>query len=70
MSTAERIAVEIEGLASEDQAEVLDFVQFIKNRESLKDERNFKFFSLDQAMNGMENEPDLYDLNDIKEVIK
>jgi hypothetical protein len=70
MSTAERIAVEIEGLASEDQAEVLDFVQFIKNRERLKDERNFKYFSLDQAMNGMENEPDLYDLNDIKEVIK
>lgn len=70
MSTAEKIVLEIEGLASEDQAEVLDFVQFIKNREKLKDERNLKDFSLCQAMSGMEDEPELYNLNDIKEAIK
>jgi hypothetical protein len=70
MSTAERIALEIEGLASEDQAKVLDFVQFIKNREKLKEERNFKYFSLSQAMSDMEDEPNLYDLKDVREVIK
>ena len=70
MSTIEKIALEIKGLASEDQSEVLDFVQFIKNREKLKDERNLKDFSLFQAMNGMEEEPDLYNSNDIKEAIK
>jgi hypothetical protein len=65
-----KIALEIEGLASEDQAEVLDFVQFIKNREKLKEERNFKYFSLAQAMGGMEDEPDLYGLNDVREILK
>ena len=70
MSTAEKIALEIKELASDNQAEVLDFVQFIKKREKFKDDRNLKYFSLTQAMRGMEEEPALYDLNDIRESIK
>jgi hypothetical protein len=70
MSTAEKIALEVKKLASDSQAEVLDFVQFLKSREKLKDERKFKDFSLDQAMRGMEEEQSLYDVNDIRETIK
>ncbi len=70
MSTADKIALEIKELASDNQAEVLNFVEFIKNREKFKDERNLKDFSLTQAMRGMEEEPTLYDSNDIIESIK
>jgi hypothetical protein len=70
MSTADKIALEIKELASDNQAEVLNFVEFIKNREKFKDERNLKDFSLTQAMRGMEEEPALYDSNDIRESIK
>ena len=70
MSTVQKIAQEIKELASDDQTEVLDFVQFLKNRERLKGERKFKEFSLTQAMRGMEEEQSLYDVNDIRETIK
>ena len=70
MSTVEKITFEVEDLATEYQSMVLDFVQFIKSKEKLRQERNIKNFSLSQAMKGMEDEADIYDLNDIKESIK
>ena len=66
MSTAEKIAEEIQALMPEDQSEVLDFVKFIKSREIIREERQLKEFSLENAMRGMEGELDLYDLSDIR----
>ena len=56
MSTAEKIAAEIDMLKPEDKSEVLDFVNFIKHRKRIKDERELKEFSLESAMRGMEEE--------------
>ena len=70
MSTAEKIALELADLPPSDQAEVLDFVEFIKKRKQMREEKDFKNWSLDSAMRGMEDEPDLYELKDIKESIK
>ena len=49
MSTAEKIAAEIDALKPEDQSEVLDFVNFIKNRKRIKDDRELKEFSFEIA---------------------
>lgn len=69
MSTAQRIAHELRRLPPEEQSEVLDFVEFLKHRKARKDDKHFKEFSLDAAMRGMEEEPELYSENDIREPI-
>jgi len=66
MSTAEKIILEIQRLKPEKQAEVLDFVEFIASRNSLREDREFKEFSLEAAMRGMEDEVDLYSLSDVR----
>ena len=48
MSTAEKIAEEIQALKPEDQSEVLDFVKFIKSRDIIREERQLKEFSLER----------------------
>jgi hypothetical protein len=70
MSTAEKILYELSDLRPEDQAEVLDFVEFIKAKKSQKDDRDLKGFSLVSAMRGMEDEPDLYSASDIRQRLK
>lgn len=67
MSTSQKIASEVSRLRPEEQSEVLDFVEFLKRRSALKQEREFKDFSLSSAMRGMEDEPDLYSAEDIRE---
>jgi hypothetical protein len=66
MSTSERITSEVEKLDAEGKAEVLDFVEFLKAKRS---ERKFKEFSLEGAMRGMDDEPDLYQKEDIRDPI-
>ena len=70
MGTAEKIVAELESLKPEEQAEVLDFVEFLKNRKTLREEEEFKDFSLKTAMRGMEDEPDLYSLKDVREFVQ
>jgi len=70
MSVAEKILEKVGSLPREDQAEVLDFVLFVETRKARREERDLKEFSLDQAMRGMEDEPDLYSISDIREPIK
>ena len=67
MSTAERISAEVAGLAPDKQAEVLEFVEFLKNREEKRELKDFSAFSLAGAMRGMEEEEDLYGPEDITE---
>jgi hypothetical protein len=67
MATAEKIVIELKELQSDDQTEVLNFVKFLKYRRTRREEDGFKEFSLGSAMRGMEDEPDLYNVDDIKE---
>ena len=71
MSLAERIAAQLETLPEQQQAEVLDFVEFLA-RKQLKEaddaeRREWSEGSLAGALRGMKEEPDLYTLADIKE---
>ena len=70
MSIAERIAREIGQLPPEEQSEVLDFVEFLKQRKARNDDAQFKEFSLNAAMRGMEEEAELYGESDIHEPLK
>ena len=67
MSTAEKIAASVGSLAPDKQAEVLEFVEFLKTREEKKELKDFAAFSLEGAMRGMEEEEDLYGPEDIIE---
>ena len=67
MSTAERIIAEVAELGQDKQAEVLEFVAFIKRREGNKEVKEFSSLSLAGAMRGMDDAADLYSYNDIKE---
>ncbi len=67
MSTAERIIQEISGLRPERQSEVLDFIEFVKEKEKRKDEELLFELSLSSAMRGMEDEDAIYSEADINE---
>jgi hypothetical protein len=73
MTLAEKIFSHIEDLPEQDQAEVLDFVEFLKNRSTktaaaeTADRETWSNFSLAQAMRGMEGEDELYFLDDLAE---
>jgi hypothetical protein len=70
MSTVERINEELKALPEVDQAEILDFVCFLKARKGLREEKNLMDFSLEMAMRGMEDEPDLYNSADGEPIVK
>ena len=67
MSTAEKIIHEIAGLRSEKQSEVLEFVEFLKEKERRVEEISLRDGSLTAAMRGMEDEESLYTESDIIE---
>ena len=67
MSTAEKIIHEIAGLRPERQSEVLEFVEFLKERERRSEEKSLWDGSLSAAMRGMEDEDSLYAESDIIE---
>ena len=67
MSTAEQIIHEIAGLRPEKQSEVLEFVEFLKERERKSEDKAFKNGSLASAMRGMDDEDSLYSESDVIE---
>lgn len=69
MGIAEKIFHEIEGLRPEKQSEVLEFVEFLKEKERKHEEQSLKGGSLSAAMRGMEDEEDLYAESDVIEPI-
>ena len=69
MSTAEQIAHEISRLRPEKQSEVLEFVEFLKEKERKSEANSFGEASLVSAMRGMEEEEVLYSELDIIEKI-
>lgn len=71
MSTAEAIIDRLKGLPDSAQREVLDFVEFLAARRAESDAREedlaWSRLSLAAAMRGMEDEEELYTLDDLKE---
>lgn len=67
MSTAEQIIHEIATLRPEKQSEVLEFVEFLKEKEKRSEENAFRGASLASAMRGMEDEDSLYSESDVVE---
>ena len=67
MSTAERIIQELSELRPERQSEVLDFIEFVKEKEKKKEENLFSELSLSSAMRGMEDEDAIYSESDMNE---
>jgi erythromycin esterase-like protein len=63
MNLGEKIIRYIQELPESKKAEVLDFVEYLRNR---TEERNWSEFSLSSAMKGMENDDSIYSLKDIK----
>ncbi len=61
MSVTEEIVKEAVGLDFTQQRELLMFVKYLKTKKQGDDDTDFKQFSLDSAMRGMEDEPDFYD---------
>ena len=61
MSVTEEIVREAVGLDFTQQRELLMFVKFLKTKKQDDDNADFKKFSLESAMRGMEDEPDFYD---------
>lgn len=66
MTLAERISDQLKSLPEVSQREVLDFVEFLKLRHGDRDTGDWGRFSLEQALRGMEDEPDLYSEADVR----
>lgn len=67
MTLAEKIIQKMQSLPEDKQAEVLDFVDFLEKKQAEEENREWSEFSLASAMRGMENEDELYSLDDLKE---
>jgi len=68
MDIVERIIEELKSIPESAQAEVLDFVEYLKSKQRQKEEDSeWLQFSLNSAMSGIEEEPSPYGIKDIKE---
>ncbi len=68
MDIVERIIEELKSIPESSQAEVLDFVEYLKSKKRRKEEDSeWSRFSLDSAMRRIEEEPSPYGIKDIKE---
>lgn len=70
MGLADRIVEHLRRLPEEAQAEVLDFVELLETKSKKNGEDSegaWSSFSLAQAMRGMEDEEEIYSLQDLRE---
>ena len=68
MDIVEKNTEELHSIPESDQAEVLDFVEYLKSKKRQNEEDSeWTRFSLDSAMSGIEEEPSPYGIEDIKE---
>ena len=72
MTVTEQIMRHIKSLPEDVQVEILEYVEYLegKTEKAKKEKDEWSDFSLSQAMKGMESEPDLYSIEDIKEKIQ
>jgi hypothetical protein len=71
MTIAEQIFQHLAALSEKEQSEVLDFVEFLESRQQQRNQRSenesWSTFSLESAMQGLENDPVEYTVADLKE---
>lgn len=68
MTTFEKIIEKLKTMPESVQAEVLDFVEYLKSKgEKASEGYQWEQFSLDSAMRGIAEEPSPYEVQDIKE---
>ncbi|MCP4605252.1 MAG: DUF2281 domain-containing protein [Proteobacteria bacterium] len=71
MNLAAKIFDELQDMPEPQQAEVLDFLEFLKSKETREKKRSEAHewceFSIGQAMRDMDDEPNLYSADDLKE---
>ena len=68
MTLDEKIHLYAQKLPASYQEELLDYVQYLLMKAGQQEKQDWGSFSLASAMRGMEDEPDLYSLSDLKEV--
>ncbi len=61
-----KIIQKMQSLPEDKQAEVLDFVDFLERKLAAEENRAWSEFSLTSAMRGMEDEEELYSLDELK----
>lgn len=68
MTTLEKIVENLKKMPESFQAEVLDYVEYLKSKEAAGGESyNWGEFALESAMRGIGEEPSPYGAQDIKE---
>ncbi|MDD5675419.1 MAG: DUF2281 domain-containing protein [Chitinivibrionales bacterium] len=71
MELADKIYKHLQNLPESAQTEVFDFVSYLeekkKNDEFATENKLWSALSIEQAMTGLEDEPDLYFVHDIQE---
>jgi hypothetical protein len=67
MGLGEIIIQKVNNLPETEQAEVLDFIEYLKNKASMQERKKWTDFSLSSAMRGMEDEPAPYSIEDLQE---
>jgi hypothetical protein len=68
MNIVEKIIEQLKSMPESDQAEVLDFLEYLKSKKGrYEEDSEWSRFSLDSSMRGIEEEPSPYGIEDIKE---
>lgn len=67
MNIEKKIIQYIHELPEHEKAEVLDFIDYLKNKGERKAMKEWTVFSISSAMRGMEAEDTPYSLDDLKE---
>ncbi len=67
MGLEEKIIQKVTNLPETEKAEVLDFIEYLKNKAGKKERKEWTDFSLSSAMRGMEDESALYSIEDLQE---
>jgi len=68
MNIVEKIIEQLKSMPESDQAEVLDFLEYLKSKKRRNEEESgWSRFSLESAMRGIEEESSSYGIEDIKE---
>jgi hypothetical protein len=68
MTLDEKIQYYAKKLPSSFQEELLDFVEYLLAKAEQEEKRQWSSLSLSSALRGMEEEPDLYNISDLKVV--
>lgn len=67
MGLEEKTIQMVNNLPETEKAEVLDFIEYLKNKAGKKEKKEWGDFSLSSAMRGLEDEPAYYSIEDLQE---